>query len=104
VSDLANELARQPLNQIAAPEERGSLPPGRDDIKPRYLELGVVIKPVPVRIHTRRRAKSHLPVALDSLAKLAAAMIALDHDLTDHEFAGTTRVFMVSSGMAAACA
>jgi hypothetical protein len=78
-------------------------PSGRDDIKPRYLGLGVVIKPVPVRIYTGRRTESHLPIALDSLAKLVAAIIAFDHDLTVHEFTGTTRLFAVKIGIAAAC-
>jgi hypothetical protein len=103
MSGLANELARQPLDHIAEPGQRGSLPPGRDDIEPRYLEPSVVIKPVPVRIHTGRRAKSHLPIAMNFLAKRAAAMIALDHDLTVHEFTGTTRLFIVTVGIAAAC-
>jgi hypothetical protein len=39
---------------------------------------------------------------MDSVAKLAAAMIALDHDLTVHEFAGATRLFTVTTGIAAA--
>jgi hypothetical protein len=80
------------------------LPPsGCNNIQPRYLGLGVVIKPMPVRIHTGRRTKSHLPIAMDSMAKLASAMIALDHDLTIHEFTGTTRLFAVTIGVAAAC-
>jgi hypothetical protein len=100
---LVKELAWQLLDRIAEPGLRDGLPPGRDDIKPRYLELGVVIKPAPIRVHTGRRAKPHLPVAMNSMAKLVAAMIALDHDLTVHEFTGTTRLFGVTTGIAAAC-
>jgi hypothetical protein len=78
------------------------LPSGRHDIEPRNFSLGVVIKPVPVRIHTGCRTKSHLPVAMDSLAELTAAMVTLDHDLTVHECVAT-RLFGVKVGIAAAC-
>jgi len=40
---------------------------------------------------------------MDFMAKLAPAMIALDHDLPIHEFAGTLRLLTATIGVAAAC-
>jgi hypothetical protein len=76
---------------------------GYGNVKPRYLEFGVVIESAPVPVHTGRRTKSHLPIAMDFMAKLAPAMIALDHDLLIHEFAGTLRLLTATIGVAAAC-
>jgi hypothetical protein len=105
VSDVKNGLAQRPLDRIAEPGQDAGLPrSGRDDVKPRYLESGVVIQPVPVRIHTGRRTKSHLPIALDFMAELAAAMIALNHDLTVPEFAAMLRLLETTTiGVVDAC-
>jgi hypothetical protein len=99
-----SDLAQRPLGRIAEPGQGAGLPrSGYDNVKPRYLEFGVVIESAPVPVDTGRRTKSHLPISMDSMAKLAAAMIALDHDLLIHEFAGTLRLLAATIGVATAC-
>jgi len=98
VSDVKNGLAQRPLDRIAEPGQGAGLPrSSRDDVKPRYLEFGVVIQPPPVRVHTDWRTKSHLPIAMDFMAELAAAMIALHHDLTVPEFAAALRLLKTTT-------
>jgi hypothetical protein len=87
---VANELPRQALDQAGEPRQVGSSRiAGWEEIKPLYLPPGLVIEPPPVRIHASRRTKSHLPIAMNVQPEIAAAMVALGHELAVQELPGT---------------
>jgi hypothetical protein len=66
-------------------------------IKQLNLQSGVIGQPLAVCIGARRRAKSHLPVLVNSRIKLSAAMITSHHELTFQVLAGRLRAKIAAS-------
>jgi hypothetical protein len=92
-SRLANELARQVLPDQITQLRQGEFCRriGRGVIKQPNLQPGVVGKPLAVCAGARCRAKSHLPVPVNSGIKLSATMIASHYEWTFQVLAGRFR-------------
>ena len=66
------------------------------------FQPGPVAEPAPIAIQAFRRAKSHLPIAMNVSIKLSPAMVAPHHELTVQVRIDVARAFSVMTGVSTA--
>jgi hypothetical protein len=71
------------------------------------FQLRVLVKPAPVAFYAYKRAKSHLPIAMNFADELSPAMVASDHEFTvqvfgDVVFVDLARALSARTGVSAA--
>jgi hypothetical protein len=99
---LANKSVRQRSDEAAQPRLFEILPFAQIlcfKIKFTDFQPGPVAEPAPVAIQAFRRAKSHLPIAMNVSIKLSPAMVAPHHELTVQVFIDVARAFSVMTGV-----
>jgi hypothetical protein len=75
---------------------------GLGEIDLMDFQLSVLIKPASVAFYAYKRAKSHLPIAMNFAAELPPAMVAPDHEFTVQVLIDVARALSVRPGVSAA--
>ena len=98
---LANKSVRQRPDKATQPRLFQILPFAqilRFKIELADFQPGLVVEPVGVTVQTRKRAKSHLPIAMN----VSPAMVAPHHELTVQVCIDVARAFSVMTGVSTA--
>jgi hypothetical protein len=102
---LANKSVRQRPDKATQPRLFQILPFAqilRFKIELADFQPGLVVEPVAVTVQTRKRAKSHLPIAMNVSIRLSPAMVAPHHELTVQVCIDVARAFSVMTGVSTA--